>query len=108
MNFDTAHSILQRALDGVTPAAQVDVRLRREVVWSRAYGWLDPETRKQPTQPDTLFDLASVTKLFVATAFMRLVEAGMIALDTPVSQVLPEFAGARPSGPMKTHCKAAS
>jgi CubicO group peptidase (beta-lactamase class C family) len=59
---------------------------------------LDPETRRHPTQTDSLFDLASVTKLFTATAFMTLVRAGHVALETPVTDVLPEFAGAHRIG----------
>jgi CubicO group peptidase (beta-lactamase class C family) len=43
--------------------------------------------------PDTLFDLASVTKLFTAIAVMRLVEAGAIELDGSVAAVLPDVAG---------------
>ena len=85
--------------DRVFPAAQIEVRQRGEVLWSAAYGWLDPETRTLPTQLDTLFDLASVTKLFVVTAFMTLVEAGVVDLDQPVATVLPEFSGERPIRP---------
>lgn len=40
-----------------------------------------------------------MTKLFTATAFMRLVEAGQVTLDEPVATVLPEFSGLRPIRP---------
>ena len=98
-DLSPAESIIHEALGRVFPAAQLEVRLRGQVVLSRAYGWLDPETQQHPTQPDTLFDLASVTKLFVATAFMTLVEEGRVALDQPVCTVLPAFAGPRPIRP---------
>jgi len=98
-DLSPAESIIHEALGRVFPAAQLEVRLRGQVVLSRAYGWLDPETQQHPTQPDTLFDLASVTKLFVATAFMTLVEEGRVALDQPVCMVLPAFAGPRPIRP---------
>ena len=39
----------------------------------------------------TLFDLASLTKLFTALAFMKLVERGAVDLDGSVSDVLPAF-----------------
>lgn len=64
--------------------------------FARAYGLLDPEAHFRPTTGDTLFDLASVTKLFTTTAFMALVEAGHVGLDDPVQTVLPEFSGERP------------
>jgi CubicO group peptidase (beta-lactamase class C family) len=67
-----------------------------EVVYSDEVGFLDPETKIRPVRPDSLFDLASVTKLWVTTSFMRLVEAGKVALDQPVSSVLPQFSGLRP------------
>ena len=58
--------------------------------------WLaGPETRTLPTQLDILFDLASVTKLFVVTAFMALVEDGIVDLDQAAATVLPEFRGLR-------------
>jgi CubicO group peptidase (beta-lactamase class C family) len=83
----------------VFPAAVLHVRQGGTAIFERAYGYLDPETDQRPTQVDSLFDLASLTKLFTATAFMRLVEAGRVALTTPVAEVLPEFAGRRSIGP---------
>jgi CubicO group peptidase (beta-lactamase class C family) len=77
----------------------VHIRCQGEVVYEQAAGWLDPEVRSQPTQPNTYFDLASLTKLFTATAFLRLVAAGKVRLDAPVTQVLPQFNGLRPIQP---------
>ncbi|HOU11516.1 MAG TPA: serine hydrolase domain-containing protein [Anaerolineae bacterium] len=99
MDLTNAYTILQDAIGVVTPAAQLVVRWRGDIVCSEAFGWLDPETRARPTQRDTLFDMASVSKLFTVTAFMTLVEEGCVALDTPVSVVLPEFSGLRPVQP---------
>ncbi len=99
MDFNHLYTILQNAVGAVTPAAQLVVRHRGDVVFSTALGWLDPETRAHPTRSDTLFDLASVTKLFVVAAFMTLVEEGRVALDTPVGAILPEFSGLRPIQP---------
>lgn len=99
-DFLEADTFLRSAVvESVTPAAQLVVRWRGEVVFARAYGYLDPETRTHPTQPDTRFDMASVTKLFAVTAFMTLVEEGRVALDQPVCTVLPAFAGLRPIRP---------
>ena len=92
-------AVVRSGLDAVFPAAVLLVARRGGVVFHRAYGYLDPETRQRPTKANSLFDLASVTKLFTATAFMTLVEAGHVALDTPVTDVLPEFGGRRAIGP---------
>ena len=42
--------------------------------------------------PDTLFQIGSITKTFVGTAVMRLVEASKIDLDAPVKGHVPELA----------------
>ena len=41
----------------------------------------------------SLFRIASMTKPITSVAFMQLLEAGKVALDTPVHHVLPEFKG---------------
>ncbi|MBX6355820.1 MAG: serine hydrolase [Micromonosporaceae bacterium] len=57
----------------------------------------DTPTELPPDQwiamrPDTIFDLASVTKLFTALAAVQLIQDGRIGLNTPVAQYLPPFA----------------
>jgi CubicO group peptidase (beta-lactamase class C family) len=94
-----ADDVLRRAVPAVAPAAQLVVRQGGAVLLDRCYGHLDPETREHPTQPDTRFDLASLTKLFVATAFMTLVESGSVGLDDAVGGVLPALRGERPIAP---------
>lgn len=62
----------------------------------------------EPLQADALYRIASMTKPITSVAFMMLVEAGKVALDTPVADVIPEFADlrvgqanrAKPSRPM--------
>ena len=73
-----------------------------------AWGWIDPESRAYPVRPDTLFDLASVSKLFTTSAFLSLVSAGRVRLDDPLVQVIPEFgeSGPRPlDGGQDPHSK---
>src|SRR5699024_11694404 len=43
-------------------------------------------------QTDTIFDLASITKVFTATAAMQLYEQGEFNLDAPVADYIPQFA----------------
>jgi CubicO group peptidase (beta-lactamase class C family) len=49
-----------------------------------------PEDSRE-VDADTLFDLASITKLFVTTALLSLVEEGLLALDEPLATWLPGF-----------------
>jgi CubicO group peptidase (beta-lactamase class C family) len=64
-------------------------------VLAAGFGLAD-RSRGIPVTVDTLFPIASVTKLFTATAVMQLVERGLVDLDAPVSRYLPELA--RPVG----------
>jgi CubicO group peptidase (beta-lactamase class C family) len=50
-----------------------------------------PADQKVPMRPDTIFDMASVSKLFTSIAVMQLVEAGQVDTDAPVATYLPEF-----------------
>ena len=51
-----------------------------------------PPGQQVPMRPDTIFDLASVTKTFTTIAVLQQVEAGRIDLDAPVATYLPAFA----------------
>lgn len=44
-----------------------------------------------PVTPETLFQIGSITKTFLATAVMRLVEAGRLELDAPIRSYLPDL-----------------
>ena len=48
-----------------------------------------------PLREDAIFRIASMTKPITSVAFMMLMEEGRVALDTPVADVVPEFAGLR-------------
>jgi CubicO group peptidase (beta-lactamase class C family) len=45
-----------------------------------------------PVTPETLFQIGSITKTVTATAIMRLVEEGKLALDTPIRTYVPDLA----------------
>lgn len=53
-------------------------------------GWADRE-EQIPMQPDRPFYTGSITKMFVATVVMQLVEEGLINLDDPLSTWFPEI-----------------
>lgn len=50
-----------------------------------------PADQQEPMRPDTIFDVASITKLFTSAATLQLVDDGELDLDAPVAQYLPEF-----------------
>jgi CubicO group peptidase (beta-lactamase class C family) len=51
-----------------------------------------PRDQWIPMRPDTIFDLASMTKLFTSLAAVQLIDEGRLGLDTPVAHYLPAFA----------------
>lgn len=62
-----------------------------EWTWATAFGEADPERRVAATA-DTVHRVASISKLFTATAVMVLVQRGELDLDAPVTRYLPDFA----------------
>ena len=60
------------------------------IVSKGAVGWRDPDN-KLPMQEDTVFEMASITKQFTATAVMLLVRAGKLALDDPYTKYFPDY-----------------
>jgi len=72
------------------PGLAVAVTREREIVYLRAFGTRNLATG-EPLSTDSLFHMASVSKPFVATAIVQLVESGEIDLDAPVTQYLPYF-----------------
>ena len=50
-----------------------------------------PPERRIPMREDTIFDVASISKLFTTAVALRLVERGLIDLDAPAARYLPEF-----------------
>jgi CubicO group peptidase (beta-lactamase class C family) len=91
--FEALESVLLEGLQTTAPAIAIAIYQGGECVLNRAYGVLDPQTQSGAVQTDTLFDLASITKLYTATAFLMQVADGLVKLDTPVVDVVPEFAG---------------
>lgn len=75
--------------------------LRDSVLFHDAYGWALrygeggvslAESERVAMAPDTIFDLASVSKLFTAIVAMQQVEAGRLELDRPVADWIGDFA----------------
>jgi CubicO group peptidase (beta-lactamase class C family) len=61
-----------------------------QLIYARGFGVAKLGTQ-QPITPQSLFHMASITKTFVATAVMQLVEAGKIDLDASPTKYLPYF-----------------
>lgn len=85
--------------DGVaSPIVAVGDALR----YADRTGRAAPAGERTAMRTDTVFDIASLTKLFVAVTALRLVELGMIDLDRPLSESLLSYR-ARPGGLGREH-----
>jgi uncharacterized protein YbbC (DUF1343 family)/CubicO group peptidase (beta-lactamase class C family) len=74
------------------PGAVVLVARSGHIVYRKAFGNKVVEPRPEPMALDTVFDLASLTKVVAtATSIMILVERGKISLADPVAAYIPEF-----------------
>jgi uncharacterized protein YbbC (DUF1343 family)/CubicO group peptidase (beta-lactamase class C family) len=87
-------AVIERAMhDGAIPGAVLLIGHDGQVIYRKAYGERALEPRREPMTLDTIFDLASLTKVIVTTpAVMQLVEQGKVRLNDPVAKYLPEFA----------------
>lgn len=92
--------------EGLTPGAVVLVGRGDEVLCHVAVGERAADGAGVcggPMRPDTVFDLASLTKPLTATAVMQLVEAGEVLLQDPVCRFFPAFTGEGREGATLRH-----
>ena len=96
--LERAFGLLTVAIEaGQISAASLTVARHGQEVFARGAGQQKPNTG-QPVDADSIFLLASITKPVTACALMTLVDRGLISLDDPAADYLPEFTGGdRPS-----------
>ena len=87
--------VVQRGIDaGGYPGASVVVGRKGYSVLSRGFGSLDWTRRTPVSVHESIYDLASLTKVIATTtAMMVLYDQGRLVLDAPVSKYLPDFSG---------------
>ena len=82
-------------LGGITAGVVVG----RDLIWARGFGWADRE-RGIPAGVNTIYRVGSISKSFTAVILLELWQQGVVDLDAPVREVLPELSelGGRPPG----------
>jgi CubicO group peptidase (beta-lactamase class C family) len=87
------------------PGAVVLVVHADEVVFRKAYGLRVVQPEKVPMTPDTVFDMASITKpVATATSIMLLAEQGKLSFSDPVAKHWPAFAANGKESVTIEHC----
>lgn len=76
----------------ITPAQVYAVARKGRLIAHRSVGKLTPEQSSPDLTTSALFPLCSITKVYTATAIMILVEKGLVGLNRPVCDYIPEFA----------------
>jgi CubicO group peptidase (beta-lactamase class C family) len=73
--------------DAIVPGMAIAVIEDGRLAWQAAFGVKDADS-KSPVTEDTIFEAASLSKPVFAYAVMKLVDRGVIALDTPLAEYL--------------------
>ncbi len=86
-------SLIETAIrEGKTPGAVLLIGTRKDIVYFRAFGFRSLEPEKSAMATDTIFDLASLTKVIATTtAVMQLAEKKRLDIDAPAATYWPAF-----------------
>ena len=89
------NQIIQKAIDDeLIPGAVLLIGHDGQVIYRKAYGWRALVPRREAMTTDTIFDIASLTKVTATTpSIMKLFNEGKIRLNDRVTEYLPEFQG---------------
>ena len=102
--FPATTALLKQAVSArVFPGCAFGV-LNNGAVEVRGVGQFTYEAVSPPVEANTVFDLASLTKVLATTAAaMLLYESRQLALDTPIAELVPGFAEADPKDDRRQH-----
>jgi uncharacterized protein YbbC (DUF1343 family) len=104
---DLDAAIDQAIREDKIPGAVLLVGHHGQVVYRKAYGYRALDPAKEPMTVDTIFDIASLTKIVATTSgMMKLFEQGKVRISDPVTVYLPEFQGGQSPitiGDLMTH-----
>ncbi|KAF0159835.1 MAG: beta-lactamase [Syntrophaceae bacterium] len=82
--------IWQDINSGKCGSAAAAIMVDGKVVYAEGFGMANRE-KSIPVTTTTLFNIGSISKVYVAVAIMLLVDDGKVLLDKPVTDYLPEF-----------------
>lgn len=72
------------------PGLSAGIVVDQELIWTGSYGYANIE-QQVPASSNTLYRIASISKLFTATSIVQLRDAGKLQLDDPITRYLPWF-----------------
>jgi CubicO group peptidase (beta-lactamase class C family) len=72
------------------PGLSVGIFFQNEMIYGKGFGVTDL-SKKTPMTTEAVFHMASISKIFTATAVMQLAEKGLVSIDLPILRYLPEL-----------------
>jgi CubicO group peptidase (beta-lactamase class C family) len=93
--FPAAATLVREAIAaGAFPAASIEVGRSSGAIWRDATGRFTYDSEAEPVDQNTIFDLASLTKVIATTTLaMRAVDDGRLDLDDPVKRWIRDWNG---------------
>jgi CubicO group peptidase (beta-lactamase class C family) len=93
--FPAAAALVRNAIaNGAFPASSIEVGHSDRPIWRDATGRLTYDFESAPVETETIFDLASLTKVIATTTLvMRAVDDRRLKLEDRVSKWIPEWRG---------------
>ena len=89
--FERIHTLLRDAVKTQCTGIVARIDVAGAPVFESAFGQTRADDSAQPVYVDTRFDLASISKIYVATVALRLVASGVLELDAPLVTLFPEW-----------------
>ncbi|HEY9084405.1 MAG TPA: serine hydrolase domain-containing protein [Candidatus Tyrphobacter sp.] len=89
--FESVDAVLRAACGSAFTGAVARIERGGRLCFERAYGVTRSDAQARPVFVDTRFDLASLTKLFVATLLLRALADGRLGLDERLVRVVAEW-----------------
>jgi CubicO group peptidase (beta-lactamase class C family) len=83
-------AIFNRAYPANAPGATVLIARNDTILYRKAFGKANLE-QSVPMKPESVLQLASITKQFTSVAILMLMERGKLSLKDPLSKYLPDF-----------------
>jgi CubicO group peptidase (beta-lactamase class C family) len=95
LRFERVRRLCEEAVaDGVVPGLVLLVASGGRTLFHQAFGWRQVAPRRLRLLPETLYDVASITKAVVTSVLtMQLCDRGVLSLDDTVASRIPEFEG---------------
>ena len=97
MNFSKLDDFMKGMVDRGYPSCELAIAKDGEIVYRTSVGYSDA-AKTRPAGNGELYWMFSCSKVITCIAGLRLLEAGKISLDDPVSKYLPEFAELKVKG----------